>query len=55
MHTLCPCSMEFQVCRDQPVNHEEGCRGYKYITVYCHLRNAVRTFKRSRIRSIEPV
>ena len=30
-------------------------RKRKYITAYCHLRNAVRTFKRSRIKSIEPV
>ena len=30
-------------------------RRRKYITAYCHLRNAVRTFKRSRIKSIEPV
>ncbi|MCL4480729.1 MAG: hypothetical protein M1113_04510, partial [Candidatus Thermoplasmatota archaeon] len=29
-------------------------RKRKYITAYCHLRNAVRTFKRSRIKSIEP-
>ena len=28
---------------------------YKYIIGYCHLRNAVRTFKRSRIKSIESV
>ena len=27
----------------------------KYITAYCHLRNAVRTFKRSRIKGIESV
>ena len=32
-----------------------GERKRKYITAYCHLRNAVRTFKRSRIKSIEPV
>ena len=30
-------------------------RKRKYITAYCHLRNAVRTFKRSRIKSIELV
>ena len=30
-------------------------RNRKYIIAYCHLRNAVRTFKRSRIKSIEPV
>ncbi len=30
-------------------------RGRKYITAYCHLRNATRAFKRSRIKSIEPV
>ncbi|MHB8561624.1 MAG: recombinase family protein [Thermoplasmataceae archaeon] len=30
-------------------------RKRKYIIAYCHLRNAVRTFKRSRIKSIEPV
>ena len=30
-------------------------RKRKYITAYCHLRNAVRTFKRSRIKSIEPI
>ena len=30
-------------------------RNRKYITAYCHLRNAVRTFKRSRIKSIEAV
>ncbi|MHB1708062.1 MAG: WYL domain-containing protein [Thermoplasmataceae archaeon] len=30
-------------------------RKRKYITAYCHLRNAVRIFKRSRINSIEPV
>ncbi|MCL5782387.1 MAG: hypothetical protein M1476_00535 [Candidatus Thermoplasmatota archaeon] len=27
----------------------------KYITAYCHLRKAARTFKRSRIKGIEPV
>jgi predicted DNA-binding transcriptional regulator YafY len=27
----------------------------KYITAYCHLRNAERTFKGSRIKSIELV
>jgi hypothetical protein len=27
----------------------------KYVTAFCHLRNAVRTLKRSRIKSIEPV
>jgi predicted DNA-binding transcriptional regulator YafY len=30
-------------------------RKRKYFTAYCHRRNAVRTFKRSRIKSIEPV
>ncbi|MHB8372836.1 MAG: WYL domain-containing protein [Thermoplasmataceae archaeon] len=30
-------------------------RKRKYLIAYCHLRNAVRTFKRSRIKSIEPV
>ncbi|MCL5989685.1 MAG: hypothetical protein M1166_05080 [Candidatus Thermoplasmatota archaeon] len=30
-------------------------RKRKYITAYCHLRNAVRTFKRSRIKRIEPI
>ncbi|MEM4068151.1 MAG: hypothetical protein QXV17_14970 [Candidatus Micrarchaeaceae archaeon] len=29
-------------------------RKRKYITAFCHLRNAERTFKRSRIKSIEP-
>ena len=29
-------------------------RKRKYITAYCHLRGAVRTFKRSRIKYIEP-
>ena len=29
-------------------------RKRKYITAYCHLRNAVRTFKRSRIKEIVP-
>ena len=29
--------------------------GRKYITAYCHLRKAARTFKRSRIEGIEPV
>ena len=29
-------------------------RKRKYITAYCHLRNAVRTFKRSRIKEIIP-
>ncbi|MEM3455347.1 MAG: hypothetical protein QXT72_02165 [Candidatus Micrarchaeia archaeon] len=26
----------------------------KYITAFCHLRNAEKTFKRSRIKSIKP-
>ena len=30
-------------------------RKRKYIVAYCHLRNALRTFKRSRIKSVEPV
>jgi predicted DNA-binding transcriptional regulator YafY len=30
-------------------------RKRKYITAYCHLRNAVRTFKRGRIKEIVPV
>ena len=30
-------------------------RRRKYIVAYCHLRNALRTFKKSRIKSIEPV
>ena len=30
-------------------------RKRKYITAYCHLRNAVRTFKRSRIKEIVPI
>ena len=30
-------------------------RRRKYITAYCHLRNAMRTFKRSRIKEIVPV
>ena len=29
-------------------------RKRKYITAYCHLRKAVRTFKRSRIKEIVP-
>jgi hypothetical protein len=29
-------------------------RKRKYITAYCHLRNAMRTFKRSRIKEIVP-
>ena len=29
-------------------------RKRKYITAYCHLRNAVRTFKRSGIKEIVP-
>jgi predicted DNA-binding transcriptional regulator YafY len=29
-------------------------RKMKYITAYCHLRNATRTFKRSRIKDIVP-
>ncbi len=29
-------------------------RKRKYITAYCHLRNAVRTFMRSRIKEIVP-
>ncbi|MCW1306097.1 MAG: hypothetical protein OH335_04960 [Candidatus Parvarchaeota archaeon] len=29
-------------------------RKRRYITAFCHLRNAERTFKRSRIKSIEP-
>ncbi len=30
-------------------------RKRKYIVAYCHLRNALRTFKRSRIKSVDPV
>ncbi len=30
-------------------------RNRKYIVAHCHLRNAVRAFKRSRIKDIEPV
>ena len=30
-------------------------RRRKYIVAYCHLRNVLRTFKRRRIKSIEPV
>ncbi len=30
-------------------------RKRKYITAYCHLRNAMRTFKRSRIKEIVPI
>ena len=30
-------------------------RKRKYITAFCHLRNAVRTFKRSRIKNIKAI
>ena len=41
------------------MNRAEKCSKFswgrsKYITAYCHLRNAMRTFKRSRIKEIVP-